>query len=522
MWEKRLLFLTKERLTAYPWHKGSVSGPPRRFTPDEAGFYILIDLIEEEFRNQTIPFVLGWDRWIVSQRRKAKVFPTTSLSHLVHQGRDKNKEERRDSIVLISGITAPELILPWIEIIINKQASLAGLYSLPMTSTLLLKVLKLQTPSTLLVSQQSVGGIRFSYFQGQHLKMSRMAQVPNLQPEAYAQQVLSELEKTRNYLNSLRLVPRDQSLQVVILSSPALLDAIKPVLPESATLKCQFLSVEACAAKTGIKKNITTPFSDSLFIQLLGKRPPKNHYATLTMIRFFLVRRLRLALYGASLVTFLIVCGLSLENFVQGWKYQQERTQLEAILEDTNKKYRNIMDQHMPTNMDPTDIKKMVLLLDQLQEHKDTPRKAMILISQALAKYPDIYIKKFYWFGPGSTQNITFNNNPAPNTGKPSANLLQNTNIRSASVPSPLKTEFKTVRIMGNMTNAHGEASTALISLNGFMDTLLANPIVAQVTPDHLPTPSEKKQVWSGKILSQEVKTEEDMYFSIIVKFRLK
>ena len=271
MFAKRLLFLTKNRLTAFPWAKGCVSGPPQRFTHDDEGraafskyighdpripVHLMVDLVEEEFRNETMPHVLGPDRSALIERRLSRAFPSTPYRYLDIQGREK-KKGRRDDITVLIGITEPDIITPWLDILRKMKVSLAGIFSLPLVSTPLLKTLDAISPATLMVSWQSASGLRFSFFSGRHLKISRMAPVPDPEPEKYADLFVVELERTRSYLSSLRLMPRDTPLQVVLYTSPEVLDAVRPRCIESATIKFRLMTVNVVAKKIGIKSRKT-------------------------------------------------------------------------------------------------------------------------------------------------------------------------------------------------------------------------------------------------------------------------
>lgn len=528
MLRKRLLFLTKDLLTAFPWAKGSVAGPPQRFTHDDAGraafaryiatdprlpVYLMVDLVEEEFRNETMPHVYGPDRKALVERRLARAFSGTPYRHLEIQGREK-KKGRRDDLTVLIGITEPDIVTPWVEILKEQKASFAGIYSLPMVSAPLLKILDVLSPATLVVSWQSTSGLRFSFFDGRHLKISRMAPVPDPDPEKYASLFVSELERTRGYLNSLRLVPRDTPLQVVLFTSPEMLDAVRPRCVEGATIRFRLMTVNVVARKLGIKRRISTPFSDSLFIQLLGRRTPGNHFAPPGTNRFFLSRLLRSALLAASVL--LVLGGVIGGGYAlnQGWTTLRAWQDAKARADDLYARYRGVIDQHLPTSIDPSDVKNAVALIDSLQGRRASPREMMVTLSQGLEAYPALRLDGFEWHGPESS-GLAVAVKAVPERRGRGRNLL------AGEPPPPQTLVLESAVITGKVLDIKDNLEYALGQVNGFMGALLKNPQVHQVTPLVVPkTRVEAREVLSGDALNikKEVREEADFSFRVVLK----
>jgi hypothetical protein len=95
----------------------------------------------------------------------------TPFRHHEVQGRES--DGRRDDIVLLSALTNPSSVQPWVEALEQLQMPLAGLYSTTLLSEDLVHKLKLHNEHLLLVTQQSAGW-RQSYFQNGMLKFSRL------------------------------------------------------------------------------------------------------------------------------------------------------------------------------------------------------------------------------------------------------------------------------------------------------------------------------------------------------------
>jgi hypothetical protein len=510
MFEKRLLFLTKDQLTIFSWKKGGIAGAPTRFAADEEGHKqfaeamsvkpeipvtMLVDLIEEEYRNESMPHVFGPDQRALHQRRASKAFPSSPFNYLEVQGREE-KKGRKDDLAMIAGITEPDMISVWLDILTEKKVSLAGIYSLPLLSRRLLKPLDAVSPATLVVSWQSTSGLRFSFFINNHLKMSRMAPVPEPEPKPYSDLFVAELAKTREYLGSLRLIPKDTPLQVVLFTNPEMLDAVRPKCIETATLKFRLMTVNVVARKIGIKRRIMTPFSDSLFVQLLGKQIFGNHYAPVASRGYYFTRSLKSVMYAAAVIiglSGLVTAGSSLYT---SWEYYQ-KWQVDATRSDElEKKYKKVIGQYLPTSIDPGDVRKTVVMMEKLEKRKTDPRAMMLAVSKGLENFPNLRMDELIWNGPESSEVAALvNAKNKPRRGR-----------RRGRAPAPQSGFVEVGTISGEITDFQGDIEVAISTINEFMNIMLANKQIQEFTPLQMPSVEKEEAVLSGDIYAKEEK----------------
>lgn len=533
MFEKRLLFLTKDLLTVFPWKKGGVSGPPMRFEAGEEGrkklvdylletprvpLYMLVDLVEEEFRNEIQPHVFGSDHQALVERRLARAFPTTQFRKLFVQGREK-KQGRRDDLTLLAGITEPDLIAPWVEAIRENRLLLAGIHSLPMVSTRLLKVLDVESPATLIVSWQSTSGLRFSFYSGQHLKMSRMAKVPDSHPESYAKQLVAELERTKSYLDSLRLNPKDVPVRVVLYSSPEMLDAVRPMCQESATIKFELMTVNVVARKLGIKRRIATPYSDSLFIQMLGQKSPANHYANRDMTSAYYSWLARNALNVASVVLFAITLLAGGGELWSGYGKWLQIREKEREASELHAKYRGVIDQHLPSNIEPADVRLAVQTIERIQKLGVGPAEAMIDLSQQLEGYPNFRVDSMKWYGPLHPSSQELLNAPA--AGAQGLRVrdvgVNDTRPRTTLKPTDI---LEIVEFKGEVEKINNDLGHALEQVNHFMAGFLVDPEVYLIDPVEVPKAKEKVAVLEGDLTKIKKEFVKSAPFTFKVVYR--
>ena len=304
---KRIFFVSSGRLRAFQYD-GQL-GATLEFRADEQGLtdfslylqetvrdpvYLLVDFVEEEFREDTVPHVLGPDRKALVRNRLSRLFRDATYSHAVFQQRER--DGRRDDRYLFTALIRPDLVAPWMGQLSKHKVPVAGVYSLSLLSAQLLKQLKLETRNLLLVTLQSSGGLRQSYFEEGKLKVSRLAMLPDPSPDRYVGFLLSEVERLRRYLTSLRMLPQNSPLDVYVLGSERVRTEIERQSPSSINIRHHVLNLQDVAARVGIKGEYQTRFSDRVFCHLLAKKSLRNQYAPQVQTRYFQMFQWRRAL----------------------------------------------------------------------------------------------------------------------------------------------------------------------------------------------------------------------------------
>lgn len=535
MFEKRLLFLTKGLVTVFSWKGGEVRGSPQRFEATEEGrkglarylmerrripLSMLVDLVEEEFRTETQPHVYGPDRSALVERRLHRAFASTPFRRLFIQGREK-KSGRRDDITLLSGISESDLIMPWVEVIRENGLLLAGIDSLPMVSTRLLKVLDVVTPATLMVSWQSTSGLRFSFFCGNHLKMSRMAPVPGQDPESYAQLFIAELERTKVYLNSLRLLPKGVSLKVVLFTSPEMLDVVRPLCHESATITFNMITVNAVARKLGIKVQITTPFSDSLFIQILGQGSVANHYATVDMTSAYYSWNVRNILYLASILLLIVAVVGGGGYTLKGYAYWVQWQDMEQWSKEMLVRYSAVTQQKFPTTIAPSDVRQSVQMIDFIKNLEVGPAWAMKKLAHALVGFANLRLDDLTWKGPIHPDTLELLSSPEVGRKKGDKKKSGGGGSRTKVLFSP-EDRLEMVEFKGEVEQVKGDVDAARELVSRFTVELLADPEVGRVDPLEIPNAQGAEGVVAGDLMGVKKVDVASAPFALRVIFRRK
>ena len=201
---KRLCYFTSQRVTAYLWKKGElqkegvfamsekgvaefsryVAGAP------ESLFYVLADVVEEDFFQENIPYVRGADRRALLARKLAQRYRDASLALPLSLGSETHAG-RREERVLYMSFTNTQQFQPWLEALRSNDASVVGVFSVALVAAQTGKRLGFKGGRYLMVSRQQAG-LRQSYIENGRIRFSRLGRVDSSDPRIIAQDFAAE------------------------------------------------------------------------------------------------------------------------------------------------------------------------------------------------------------------------------------------------------------------------------------------------------------------------------------------
>lgn len=399
-----LLFLSSDRLHAQLMDGGSIAAQYEfPDTPDGHDAFsvllqsvtcpacLLVDLIEEDFRQETVPHLVGAKRRALLQRKFEQFYRTTPFRQAALLQRQT--VGRRDDDMLFSALTNPALIMPWLDIVLARRIPLAGIYSVPQISAPLVK----DHPSDhlLLISWEKYSGLRQTYFSHHRLQISRLT--PISADVAFHQAVVAELGRTYQYLKSLSLLPAEQTLDVRLLGHRSDLTRLRQELPEDADMHYEFVDL----ADVGRQLKIDYDFADSdasqVFLHQLLAEPPRANYANATHTRYNTLWRMRRVLNRASAV---LMLGSVLFASADVWQSRgdaEEAASLRAQAQRIGEEAQQIALTFPATRTPASEMKTAVSVMHRLDQHSDIPDDVLRPISAILDRYPQIELVELGW-----------------------------------------------------------------------------------------------------------------------------
>lgn len=438
--------------------------------------YVLIDIIEEEFRQDTIPHVYGSDRDALIKRKQGRLFRDAKYQYAHLQGREE--DGRRDDKYLFTALTNNEILEPWLSMLDENKVPVKGILSLPQLLQSYIQTIPNISDHALIVSMQSISGLRQTFFLKKQLKISRLSKLPRFGTEPYAPKIASEIDKIQRYLNSLRLVPSDKNLDVYVLADKKTLDEFEKQSPLATNVNYRHLNVQELAAAAGLKIEQSIPFAEQLFISHLLKSSPPNYYASNRIIRYAKMRRLRVAMNVCSIL--LLVFSLAYSGYgLMGallFKQQAEDSRIKADFYQA--RYRMAKERLPATPVDSYKIKTAVDAADTLYDYKSSPYSMMSIVGQTMELFPAIQLDDLSW---------QFSISPEPTNEDASGNRSQRQDIVVADTTNEEFKYYQVSRIKAHISPFDGDYRKAIALVNSFAETLREQQGVYDVTVTSFP-----------------------------------
>ena len=371
---------------------------------------VIADVVEEEFREETVPHVFGADRRALLRKRASRLF--RDARHVRSAVQEREPDGRRDDRVLFSAITRPGVLAPWLEEMARRGVPLAGICSPATLTGAMLKAIGAGDERVLVVSLQSGGGLRQTCLRRGRLELSRLAVTPGSRDAA---DVLAEVGKTRRYLDGLRTPPPGERLRVCLLSHGGMLDDLRRRAGGDPEDGYVFVDLSDAARRLGLRRWDGEPIADRLFVHALARRAVRNHYATPEEMRRFTTLRAAAFLRVASV--FLVAGGFLFGGvrFLEGALANGHALALARQAEVYEGRYREARATLPPAPAEPEELERVVAAVDVLRARRSDPVELFALIGDALAGFPQVRVESVSWWTRDALEA------PAGGTGSPAA-----------------------------------------------------------------------------------------------------
>ena len=239
---------------------------------------IAVDSVDELYRSETLPRVWGQDRVEMASRRLRQLVHQSPYRAALRQGRERSGQARGDRY-LVMGLTNPEQVRPWLDIMHLRGTPLAGIWLLPALSASLIRRFRLKDPRLLLASEQT-GGLRLTYLESGELRFSRLAPVDGSQHENPLEGYAEEIERTRQALVGQRLITREEKVKVVLIDPLNTLNDLHAFLPESAGFLCESINRSRLLDALKLPHALLAESADALYLSLLAQAPASANLMT--------------------------------------------------------------------------------------------------------------------------------------------------------------------------------------------------------------------------------------------------
>lgn len=404
---RHVLYLTQHQLFAFRWHHGALS-PEGEFLAEMAAgdfsgylashgndlFTLVVNLGEEGFQSDVIPYLQSRDRAAVIARRLGQNFQGAPLAIAIPHGHESGS--RKNERLLLTALTGTSQLSPWIDAIHRTATRLQGIYSLPLLSEKLIQALGIKISRGILITLQD-NTIRQSFFRDQRLLFSRVAPLSGSGISDVALAISAEANRFQQYLLSQRLVARGDHLAAHVIAHPHAIPAIQAARFNDG-INLTVHDVLAAAKKLRLKTPPGDHRSQSLFLHCAITNPPPLQFATPALRQPYRLWQLGNALRAGGALIFAASLMFTFKLIVESQRdigHTRDRVRDAETMEQS---YQNALSSLPPIPMSNDVLRQLIERLDQ-QANKttDSPARALHQLSRALEAVPAVEVSQINW-----------------------------------------------------------------------------------------------------------------------------
>ena len=418
---KHFLYLTNDKLVALIWNGGAiverdVFGATQLGTVAFSEYvakhqtlstYVVTDLIEEDFRLDTVPHLRGNDRDAVMARKLSQLYRASPFRHGIVQGREP--AGRRDDKVLYHAVTNPELLKPLLAILENAEVPLLGVYSSPVLSGRLLGALNAFFQHTLLVTIVPDFGLRQTYFQNKVIKFSRLTPIIFDEGQSVGELIAAETSRTWQYLDSLRFFASGETLEVSILIHSRDRQMVADAIRTYPMIQYRFLDIDEVAAKLKLKPAPVSSHAEELLVHIYAQDSIENHFATPEQRQFGTFKRARFGVFAVT-AGILAACTVAASfNLYEASKISTEIDRRAEATKPLQAEYRTVVNEISKQTASSDTVRDASGFYNQyIRPAPASPGDFLRTFSQALAQFPNIQLLQLVWAPVGDANATPF------------------------------------------------------------------------------------------------------------------
>ena len=427
--QKHFLYLTNDKLVALIWKAGTiverdVFGSTELAMDDFTQYisrhraistYIITDLIEEDFRLDTVPHLRGGDMDAVIGRKLAQLYRASPFRHGIVQGREI--EGRRDDRVLYHAVTNPELLKPLLAAIERAEIPLEGIYSSAVLSGKLLDALNSFFQHTLLVTIVPDFGLRQTYFQNKQIKFSRLTPIIFDEGQPAGDLIAAETSRTWQYLDSLRFFGGGETLEVSILLHSHDRQMVADAIRNYPLIQYRFLDIDEVAAKLKLKPAPVSSHAEEVLVHLYAQGHIENHFATPEQRCFAVYKRAKIGLFALTAGVLAAGAIAASYNLYEASAISTAIDQRTMTMRQLQSEYRVVAGEiSKQTAASETVRDASGFFIHYMRPAPAEPGDFMRMFSQVFAEFPHIQLLQLVWEPVGDasvTPNYAVSANPS-------------------------------------------------------------------------------------------------------------
>ena len=354
---------------------------------------IVVDVIEEMFAMDSIPKLGMRDQKALLDKRTRGKYPRTPyrLPVLIRG----NRGDKRD--VILSAISNHELVDPWVNVMLKHQTPLSGIYSVPLMAPELLSAFYKSTDTVLFVTQHQGSRLRQVFVRDGVVQSARLSQATSLDDPGYARAVLTEIQRSRRYLERTRLLSPMEQLDVCMIADKGVAQSIVSSAESDSPMQLHFVEPEKAARKLHAAKNIEPDHLEGLYICRALRQRPRHSYAHSGESRFWHMTRLRRGVIAASAVAAAYLSVIAGSWFGDALQLNRESAWIDAQVSQLSETFRRENEDFGPIKADSYAMKLAVDTGDFILEQRVPVPWVMQQLGTVLGDFDDVSVQSLSW-----------------------------------------------------------------------------------------------------------------------------
>lgn len=402
-----ILLMYYNRVQAYVWTKKSLElasefgkDPDDQFVEFIRGFknvpiIIVTDYLEESFRHDTGVHVQGTDRTALLERKLNYSFRNTAYRAASIIGRET--EGRKDDKILLSALTKPEMLEPWIKILLDEKLHIQSVTSVAYLMQTFSQKTGFTDKNLMIVSIEEGSELRQTFLRNGKIQFSRLTSLTTKETASLPDAINHESLQIRQYLERIKLLSFDSQM-VIRVFSPLKIDeeVLEGHNNKLNTFECfdiNELANSYAISIEGLERSPTTLY----LARILQRTQMENVYAPIQVLKYFQLNKLAggLRSTGISLVIMtLFLKSFSLIDTLGNWDLV-DNLQLQS--EPLNRQY-DLLTQSFPDTPIPSaEMALVVETAEQVTNNSYKVEEALAIIGQALTSAPELQLTSITW-----------------------------------------------------------------------------------------------------------------------------
>ncbi|MGP1675870.1 MAG: hypothetical protein ACTS6J_01770 [Burkholderiales bacterium] len=511
---KGLLYLTANSLTAHRLSRGALA-VDAAFECNDAGvaafsayvagsrklYYLVVDVVEEDYHQDTIPYLGRSDRRQVLARKLGQRYRDTSLTLSMSLGYEVG--ERRNEKILYASFSNTQQFQPWLGALEQSECRLAGVYSTALLAPALIKGAGLKLPRCLLVSVQQTG-LRQSYVEDGKIRFSRVGRL-NLEDTAgVAAACAGESARLQQYLVTMRLLPTAATpIDVMVLAPGKYHAALTEACRSSELLRFHVVNADSQCRAAGLKSYPPDAPCDALFVHAVATAAPAEQFAQDEHRHHYHLWQISRGLYAVGLCVLAAGLLFAGEQLLGVYSLRGQIESDQARYQVLSAEYARITSTFPQTPTSTENLKTTIKLYRALQAQTAAPADLYTEISKALAGFAQVEIERIQW-----------------RVGKPPAQTARKSAAPNAAAPAAADPGYALAVISAQVVGARRVDLRSITGIaSRFIATLKKNPQL-QVMDVHMPFAITAEDTLAGDIGSEHASAQ-DTGFGVTVGRKL-